>query len=181
MAPTLAAAPGAKAHRPAVGTRDGEGRRHGFAAVGPATAAARADPPGGPESATAETGRSKARRMPAGFAARPRRVGRVSPRGRHPRAAIPIGRGPWPRGEPIGPALAARPHLGPERLPAYSPRRDPVERFRRESGRRAGDDRPSAPPADPKASVRASPGDFQAVRHEVESVIAGRPIRDTAT
>ena len=67
-----------------------------------------------PARVTAVTGRSKARRLQAAFAAHPRDVARAYPAARHPRVVVVLDAAPW--------QLAERPHLMLYRLPSYSPR-----------------------------------------------------------
>ena len=119
-----------------------------FAVVNRATAAVHANAWDGPKNATATRVPSETRRMQAAFAAHRRHVGRVPPRGQHPRVAILTAAAPGPWGQPIDAASADRPHREFTRLPAYRPRLDPVERFRKTLRRRATCNRRLDTPAD---------------------------------
>ena len=180
MVPTLAATLGVKGHRPTVGTRDGKDLLYVFAVVNLVTAAAHANTLESPKNAKEKTGRSKTRRMQEAFASHLRHVGRMYPREKHERVVLLIDNAPWHRGKPIDAAMSENPHLEFKRLPSYSPQLNPIERFRKELRRRATHNRLFDTLADLKASIRASLGYFQTVRHKVKSIIAGRPRRKTA-
>ena len=72
-----------------------------------------------PARVTAVTGRSKARRLQAAFAAHLRDVARAHPAARHPRVVVVLDDAPWHRGDAIRHVLAERPHLMLYRLPSY--------------------------------------------------------------
>src|SRR4029079_13839355 len=95
----------------------------------------------------------------------------------HPRVVLVIDNAPWHRGEPIGEAMRDHPHLEFKRLPSDSPQRNPIERFWKKLGRRATHNRLFDTLADLKTSLRASLSYFQTVRHQVQSIIEGRPKR----
>lgn len=86
----------------------------------------------------------------------------------------------WHRGRPAGAAMRGNPHLEFERLPSYSPQRNPVERFWRGLRRRAAHTRLFDTLADLKASLRARLGDVRTVRERVRTIIEGRPKRKAA-
>lgn len=179
MVPTLAATLGVKGHRPVVGTRDCKDLLYVFGVINLATAAVHANTLESPKDAKKKTGLSKTRRMQAAFAAHLRHAGRMYPADRHPEVVLVIDNAPWHRGQPIDEALAANPHLRFERLPAYSPHLNPIERFWKKLRRRATHNRLFDTLADLKSSVRASLSYFQTVRHKVKSLIEGRPKRKT--
>lgn len=145
MVPTPCATLGVKGHRPVVGTRDGKDLLCVFAVVNLVTAAVHANTLERPKDAQKKTGLSKTRRMQEAFAAHLRHVGRVYPRGKHPRVVPVIDNAPWHRGQPIDRALADNPHLGFRRLPSDSPPLNPIERFWEKLRRRAPQNRCSAP------------------------------------
>ena len=178
MVPTLTATLGVKGHRPTVGTRDCKDLLYVFAVVNLASAAVHANTLESPKNAKKTTGKSKTRRMQAAFAAHLRHVGRVYPRGNHPRVVLLIDNAPWHGGAPVEAALRDNPHLEFYRLPSYSPHLNPIERFWKALRRRATHNRLFDRLADLKTSVRASLRYFQAMRHKVKSLIAGHKNRD---
>jgi hypothetical protein len=180
MVPTLTATLGVKGHRPTVGTRDNKDLLYVFGVVNLTTAAVHANTLESPKDAKKRTGLSKTRRMQAAFAAHLRHIGRMYPADRHPAVVLLIDNAPWHRGKPIDEALAANPHLRFERLPAYSPQLNPIERFWKKLRRRATHNRLFDTLADLRTSIRASLSYFQTVRAKVMSLIEGRPKRKTA-
>jgi hypothetical protein len=177
MVPTLAAALGVKGHRPTVGTRDCKDLLYVFAVANVASAALHANTLDRPKGANKRTGQSKTRRMQLAFADHLRHVGRIYPPDRHPAVVLLIDNAPWHRGPVVDAALAANPHLRFYRLPSYSPHLNPIERFWKKLRRRATHNRLFDTLADLKASVRASLGYFQTMRHKVQSILTGRPKR----
>jgi transposase len=177
MVPTLAATLGVKGHRPTVGTRDCKDLLYVLGVVNLATAAVHANTLDSPKDAKKTTGLSKTRRMQDAFAAHLRHVARVYPADRHPEVVLVLDNAPWHRGRPIDAALADNPHLRFERLPAYSPQLNPIERFWKKLRRRATHNRLFDTLADLKSSVRASLSYFQTVRQKVRSIIEGRSKR----
>jgi transposase len=151
-----------------------------FAVVNLVSAAARANTLGSPKDAKKRTGQGKTRRLREAFAAPLRHVGRAYPRGKHPRVVLVIDNAPWHRGRPIDAVLRDNPHLEFKRLPSYSPQLNPVERLWEKRRRRATHNRLFDTLAELKASIRASLGDFQTVRHKVMSILQGRPRRKAA-
>jgi transposase len=175
MVPTLSRTLGVKGHRPEVGTRDNKGLLYVLAVMNLTTAAVHANTlecPGGKKKPGAP---SKTRRMQEAFAAHLRHVGRVYPREHHPRVVLVIDNAPWHRGGPVAEALAANPHLEFYRLPAYSPKLNPIERLGKVLRRRATHNRLFDTLGDLKASVRNSLRYFQTVRSRVKQLINGRP------
>jgi hypothetical protein len=179
MVPTLAATLGVKGHRPTVGTRDCKDLLYVFAVANLATAALHANTLESPRDAKKRTGQSKTRRMQVAFADHLRHVGRMYPRDRHPEVVLLIDNAPWHRGAVVDEALAANPHLRFYRLPSYSPHLNPIERFWKKLRRRATHNRLFDTLTDLKASVRASVGYFQTMRHKVRSILDGRPNRQS--
>lgn len=175
LVPTLAATLGVKGHRPEVGTRDNKGLLYVFAVMCLTTGAlhattlecsGRKKKPGEP---------SKNRRMQLAFATHLRHVGRVYPRERHKRVVLVIDNAPWHRGQSVNEALADNPHLEFYRLPSYSPKLNPIERFWKVLRRRATHNRLFETLGDLKHSVRNSLRYFQTVRSRVKQLINGRP------
>src|SRR5262249_6385668 len=109
------------------------------------------------------------------FAAHLRHVGRLYPRERHRRAVLVIDNAPWHRGRLVDAALADNPHLEFYRLPSYSPKLNPIERFWKVLRRRAAHNRLFETLTALKASVRNSLRYFQTVRSRVKQLINGRP------
>src|SRR5215471_12051540 len=72
--------------------------------------------------------------MQEAFAAHLRHVGRAYPRDKYQEVVLLIDNAPWHRGKPINEALADNPHLLFKRLPAYSPKLNPIERFWKKLG-----------------------------------------------
>jgi transposase len=179
MVPTLCVALGVKGHRPTVGTRDCKDLLYVFGVVNLVSAALHSNTLESPKNAKKKTGLSKTRRMQEAFAAHLRHIGRVYPRGKHPRVVLLIDNAPWHRGKAIDCALAENPHLEFKRLPSYSPQLNPIERFWKKLRRRATHNRLFDTLADLKASIRASLRYFQTVRNKVKSIIQGRPKRKT--
>ena len=175
MVPTLAATLGVKGHRPTVGTRDCKDLLYLFGVVNLVTAAVHSNTLESPKDARRRTGKSKTRRLQEAFAAHLRHVGRVYPRARYPRVVLVIDNAPWHRGQPINEALRDNPHLEFKRLPSYSPRLNPIERFWKKLRRRATHNRLFDTLADLKASVRNSLRYFQTVRSRVRSLLEPRP------
>jgi transposase len=175
MVPTLAAALGVKGHRPAVPTRDCKDLLYVFAVVNLISAALHTNTLESPQNATKKTGKSKSRRLQEAFAAHLRHLGRVYPRERYPRVVLIIDNAPWHRGRLINEALRDNPHPEFKRLPSYSPRLNPIERFWKKLRRRATHNRLFDTLADRKASLRASLCYFQTLRPKVKSILEGRP------
>jgi transposase len=71
--------------------------------------------------------------------------------------------------------LADNPHLELYRLPSYSPKLNPIERFWKLLRRRATHNRLFETLVELKASVRNSLRYFQTVRGRVKQLINGRP------
>jgi transposase len=177
LGPTLSRTLGVQGHRPEVGTRDNQGLRYVFAVMNLLSAAVHAttlECPAGKKKAGQP---SKNRRLQAAFAAHLRHVGRVYPRERHPRVVLVIDNAPWRRGQVVTEALAANPHLALYRLPSYSPKLNPIERFWKGRRRWATPHRLFDPLAALKASGRNSLRYFQTVRSRVKQRINGRPQR----
>jgi transposase len=173
--PTLAAALGVKGHRPEVGTRDNKGLLYVLAVMNLTTAATHAttlECPAGKKKAGQP---SKNRRMQEAFAAHLRHVGRMYPRERHSRVVLIIDNAPWHCGQPVANALADNPHREFYRLPSYSPKLNPIERFWKLLRRRATHNRLFETLAELKGSVRNSLRYFQTVRSRVKQLIQGRP------
>jgi hypothetical protein len=177
MVPTLAAALGVKGHRPTVGTRDCKDLLYVFAVVNLVSGALHSTTLECPKGAKKRTGQSKVRRLQQAFADHLRHVGRVYPKGRHPEVVLLIDNAPWHAGLPVRAALGDNPHLKLKRLPAYSPRLNPIERFWKKLRRRATHNRLFDSLADLKRSIRASLCYFQTMRHKVKSLVEKRPKR----
>ncbi len=180
MVPTLAATLGVKGYRPIVGTRDCKDLLYVFAVVNLISATLHTNTLESPHDAKRKTGRSKTRRLQEAFAAHLRHVGRVYPWERYPRVVLVIDNAPWHRGRLIDEALRDNPHLEFKRLPSYSPRLNPIERFWKKLRRRATHNRLFDTLADLKASLRASLCYFQTMRPKVKSILGGRPRKRTA-
>jgi hypothetical protein len=172
MVPTLGPTLGVKGHRPAVGTRDCKDLLYVLAVLNVVTAAlhsntllapARRGPKGRP---------SKTRRLQEAFARHLRHVGQGYPQDRHARVVWIIDNAPWHRGGPGDEALADPPHLELYRLPASSPRLNPIERFGRVRRRRATPNRLFDTLADLGQSLRNSLRYFQTVRGRIKTVIS---------
>lgn len=174
MVPTLAAPLGVKGHRPKGGTRDHQDRRYGFAVVNLLRAAVHAHTLASPKDARKKTGQSQTRRRQAAFAAHLRHVGTSDPRDRGPEGVLRIDNAPWHRGGPLQEALADTPHGQFKRLPAYSPQRNPSERFWKVWRRRAPPNRRCDALADLKRSLRASLRYFPSVRDRVQTLRRSR-------
>lgn len=166
---------GVKGHRPEVGTRDNKGLLYVLAVMNLATAAVHATTLECPVVRKKAGRPSKTRRMQEAFAAHLRHVGRVYPQERHRRVVLVIDNAPWHRGQPVADALAANPHLELYRLPSYSPKLNPIERFWKVLRRRATHNRLFESLAELKASVRNSLRYFQTVRSRVKQLLNGRP------
>ena len=177
MVPTRTATLGVKGHRPTVGTFDCKDLLYVFAVVNLVTAVVHTNTLESPKNAKKKTGKSKTRRMQEAFASHLRHVGRMYPRGKHPRVVLLTDNAPWHRGKPIGCAMQDNPHLEFKRLPSYSPQLNPIERFWKTLRRRATHNRLFDTLTDLKTSLRASLSYFQTVRHKVKSIIEGRPKR----
>jgi DDE superfamily endonuclease len=67
------------------------------------------------------SGKGKTRRLQKVFADHLRHVGRLYPKGKHPRVELIIDNAPWHTGESLTQALADNPYLELYRLPSYSP------------------------------------------------------------
>jgi len=175
MVPTLAATLAVKGHRPVVATRDCKDLLYVFCVVNLVSAALHSNTLSSPKDAKKKTGKSKSRRMQEAFAAHLRHVGQVYPKDRYPEVVLLIDNAPWHRGKPINEALADNPHLRFKRLPAYSPKLNPIERFWKKLRRRATHNRLFDTLADLKASIRNSLRYFQTVRNKVHSMLQPRP------
>ncbi len=175
LVPTLAATLGVKGHRPEVGTRDNKGLLYVFAVMNLVTASLHATTLECPAGKKKSGQPSKNRRMQGAFADHLRHVGQMYPPERHPRVVLVIDNAPWHRGQPVDAALADNRHLEFYRLPSYSPKLNPIERFWKLLRRRATHNRLFESLADLKASVRNSLRYFQTVRSRVKQLINGRP------
>ena len=175
MVPTLAATLGVKGHRPQAGTRDCKDLLYVFAVANVLTGALLANTLECPKDAKRKTGRSKTRRLQEAFARHLRHVGRLYPRGKHERVVLLIDNAPWHAGEAVRRALADNPHLELKRLPSYSPRLNPVERFWKALRRRATHNRLFETLADLKRSLRNSLRYFQTMRERVKSLLHKQP------
>jgi transposase len=180
MVPTLTATLGVKGHRPIVGTRDCKDLLYVFAVVNLISAALHTNTLESPHNAKKKTGKSKTRRLQEAFATHLRHIGRIYPPSRHRRVVLVIDNAPWHRGQLIDEALRDNPHLEFKRLPSYSPRLNPIERFWKKLRRRATHNRLFDTLADLKASLRASLCYFQTMRPKVKSILEGRPRKKTA-
>lgn len=118
---------------------------------------------------------SKNRRLQKAFAAQLRHVGRLYPRLRHSRVVLSLDKAPWHRGVAVTKALADNPQVELYRLPSYSPKLNPIERFGKVLRRRATHKRLFETLADLKGAVRNSLRYFQTVRSRVKQLISGRP------
>jgi transposase len=175
LVPTLAATLGVKGHRPEVGTKDNKGLLYVLAVMSLTTAAVHAttlECPAGKKKAGQP---SKNRRLQEAFAAHLRHVGRVYPKERHKRVVLAIDNAPWHRGALVNEALADNPQLEFYRLPSYSPKLNPIERFWKVLRRRATHNRLFETLAELKGSVRNSLRYFQTVRRRVKQLRNGRP------
>ena len=180
MVPTLTATLGVTGHRPVVGTWDDKGLLYVLAVVNLVTAAAHANTLECPKDAKRRAGKSKNRRLAEAFAAHLRHVGRLYPAASHRRVVLVIDNAPWHAGGPVDAALRDNPQLEFYRLPAYSPSRNPVERFWRVLRRRATHNRLFDTLADLKRSVRNGLCYFQTVRARVASLVQ-KSFRQKAT
>jgi transposase len=174
MVPTLAATLGVKGHRPRVGTRDCKDLLYVFAVVNVLTGALLANTLECPAGARRKTGQSKTRRLQKAFAHHLRHVGRLYPQGRHRRVVLLIDNAPWHEGAAVKEALAENPHLELKRLPSYSPKLNPIERFWKALRRRATHNRLFDSLADLKRSLRNSLRYFQTMRERVKNLIHKR-------
>jgi len=175
MVPTLAATLGVKGHRPQVGTWDCKDLLYVFAVVNVLTGALLANTLECPKGAKRKTGQSKTRRLQEAFARHLRHVGRSYPRGRHKRVVLLTDNAPWHAGEAVRRALADNPQLELKRLPSYSPRLNPVERFWKALRRRATHNRLFDTLADLKHSLRNSLRYFQTMRERLKGLMHKRP------
>jgi transposase len=174
MVPTLAATLGVKGHRPVVPTRDNKDLLYVLGVVNLTSAALHANTLESPKDAKKKAGKSKTRRMQEAFAAHLRHVAKVYPAENHEEVVLLIDNAPWHRGKPIDEAMAENPHLKFKRLPSYSPKLNPIERFWKVLRRRATHNRLFDTLADLKRSLRASLSYFQTVRDRVETLLHSR-------
>jgi transposase len=174
MVPTLAATLGVKGHRPQVGTWDCKDLLYVFAVVNVLSGALLANTLECPKDAKRQTGQSKTRRLQEAFAAHLRHIGRLYPREQYKRVVLLIDNAPWHAGAAIQEALADNPHLELKRLPSYSPKLNPIERFWKALRRRATHNRLFDSLADLKRSLRNSLRYFQTMRQRVKSLIHKR-------
>ena len=175
MVPTLQATLGVKGHRPIVGTRDCKDVLYLFGVLNLISGALHTTTLESLQAANRKSGQSKTKRMQRAFAEHLRHIGRVYPREQFGRVVLLIDNAPWHRGRPIDEALRDNPHLEFQRLPSYSPRLNPIERFGKKLRRRATHNRLFDTIKDLKASVRNSLRYFQAVRSRLLSLINGWP------
>jgi DDE superfamily endonuclease len=178
MVPTLGPALGVKGHRRQVGTRDCKDLLYVFAVINLVSGALHANTLECPKDAKRKTGLSKTRRLQEAFARHLRHVGQMYPHEEHPRVVLVIDNAPWHEGEPVRRALAENPHLESKRLPSYSPRLNPIERFWKLLRRRATHNRLFDTLADLKRSLRNSLSYFQTMSGRIRSLISKRPAKD---
>lgn len=174
MVPTLAATLGVKGHRPQVGTRDCKDLLYVFAVVNLVSGALLANTLACPHGAKRTTGKSKSRRLQEAFGQHLRHIGRMYPADKHRRVILLLDNAPWHAGAPVREALADNPQLELKRLPSYSPRLNPIERFWKALRRRATHNRLFDTLADLKGSIRNSLRYFQTMRQRVKSLIHKR-------
>jgi transposase len=129
MVPTFCRTLGVKGHRPVVGIWDCKQLLYVFASVNFTSGALHTDTVESRTGLYRRTGDSKTRRLQRAFAAHVRRLGRRYPQDKYPRGVILMDNAPWHAGTPIQEALADHPHLELYRLPSYSPKLNPIERF----------------------------------------------------
>jgi transposase len=175
MVPTLAATLGVKGHRPQVGTWDCKDLLYVLAVVNVLTGALVANTLESPADAKRQTGQSKSRRLQEAFARHLRHVGRLYPKDKHPRVVLLLDNAPWHAGAAVNEALRDNPHLELKRLPSYSPRLNPIERFWKALRRRATHHRLFETLADLKQSLRNALRYFQTMRQRVKSLINKQP------
>lgn len=174
MVPTLAATLGVKGHRPHVGTRDSKDLLYVFAVVNVLSGALLANTLECPSGAKRATGLSKSRRLQEAFGRHLRHVGRMYPADKHRRVVLLLDNAPWHAGQAVREALADNPHLELKRLPSYSPRLNPIERFWKALRRRATHNRLFDTLAELKGSIRNALRYFQTMRQRVKSLIHKR-------
>jgi len=175
MVPTLAATLGVKGHRPQVGTWDCKHLLYVLAVVNVLTGALLANTLESPADAKRKTGKGKTRRLQEAFAAHLRHVGRLYPKDKHPQVVLLLDNAPWHAGAPVDQALRDNPHLELKRLPSYSARLNPIERFWKVLRRRATHNRLFDTLADLKQSLRNALRYFQTMRERVKSLINKQP------
>lgn len=173
--PTLAATLGVRGHRPEAPTRDNKGLLYVLGVLSLTTAAVHATTLECPADKKKAGQPSKNRRLQQAFAAHLRHVGRVYPGEEHGRVVLALDNAPWHRGAAVTAALADNPHLELYRLPSYSPKLNPIERFWKVLRRRATHNRLFDTLAELKASTRNSVRYFQTMRNRVLQLINGRP------
>jgi DDE superfamily endonuclease len=180
MVPTLRAMLGVKGHRPMVPTRDNKDLLDVFAVVNLVNATLHGNTLESPKDAKKQTGKSKTRRMQEAFAAHLWHVAKIYPAAKYPEVVLLIDNAPWHRGGPINEALAANPHLRFQRLPAYSPHLNPIERLWKVLRRRATHNRLFDTLGDLKRSLRASLSYFQTMRGRVKTLLRSQRKRKQA-
>ena len=174
MVPTLQATLGVKGHRPRVGTWDCKDLLYLFGVVNLISGALHSNTLESPKDAKKKTGKSKTGRLQEMFAQHLRHVGRIYPKDKYPEVVLLIDNAPWHAGKPVEEALLANPQLRFQRLPAYSPQLNPIERFWKVLRRRATHNRLFDTLADLKGSLRNSLCYFQTMRGRVQSLLHGR-------
>jgi transposase len=85
-----------------------------------------------------------------------------------------IDNAPWHAGQPIDAALRENPHLSFQRLPSYSPPRNPMERLGKALRRRATHNRLFDRLADLKKSIRASLCYYQTMRQRIATLLQSK-------
>ncbi|MFO0879494.1 MAG: transposase [Gemmataceae bacterium] len=115
--------------------------------------------------------------MQRAFADHLRHVAKAYPQARHKRVVLLIDNAPWHRGKLIDEALAESPQLEFKRLPSSSSQLNPIERFWKKLRRRATHHRLFDAISDQKSAVRNSLRYFQTVRHQLLTMINGRPTK----
>ncbi len=173
MVPTLAATLGVKGFRPTVGTRDCKDLLYVFASVDTVSGHLHTNTLESPTRAKQATGKSKTRRLQEAFAAHLRHLAARYPGGHQKRVVLAIDNAPWHRGGPVDEALAQHPHLELYRLPPYSLKLNPIERFWKLLRRRATHNRLFATLGGLRRSVRNSLCYFQTVKARVRRLITG--------
>lgn len=128
--PTLTPALALRGARPCIGTRDGRGLVHVYAAADVVTGrlvTRLAATTQWERRKAHQKGCSRQRRLQHLFAQHLEDIARAYPAARCPRVELVIDNAPWHRGAAITAALARHPHLHLLRLPSYAPQLQPIE------------------------------------------------------
>jgi transposase len=162
---------GLKGQRPEVGTWDNKDKVYVFGACNLQTGQIHTRFLKCPKGATKTTGKSQNRRLQETFVTFIKALARTYPENCHKPVVIIIDNAPWHAGLAVTQVLASYPHISFYRLPSYSPKLNPIERFWKILRRRATHNRLFSNIDALCATLRNNFKYFRSIRHKLLSML----------